>query len=307
MALTERWASLRAADSGKAIFILDASESAARQWDAIVGLARAVFGALPVRIERDLYFLANPNPYSSADFSTHAAQWAHENRRRASLIGPNFATLHTDEAKIVVLGSGTVYDLEDWADTAVLDRTLFVSFGDPLRGGVEGGEEIAVPSATELARRIDDPILSVEISGPGFMPFTWDNHEYELAMQGERISLVSHKADDCQVSLGFLAPELTDVAFTATHSSGRCIRGPLSQAEPSQRRASGVRFSVAEAAAFEKAARHLPFDCPRCGGAHDWDVLRCLEVGSILGEPVYPSLESQGRASLCCGATAAVR
>jgi hypothetical protein len=293
MRLCERWAAFSAAGFGKVVLVLDASESAGPHRGGVLALAAAVLSELPAGIERVLYFLGNPAPRPVAELPARGAQWMTENQRRASLITPVFERLDpAEQASVLVIGSGRIFDLEDWRGTPLLERTVLVSVGEPLQCAEALAEEMTSPAPADVVRRVWDPVTRVEISGPGFMPSLWDNPGYKLVTSSGRVALLGERLEGYPVRLRFFEGETGRVQFAARHASGRQSGGELAPAEAAAAApaASGC-LPPEEAAVFQAAVVGKPFRCPCCGGQHPAEQLRCLPPGSILGELVYPSLQ----------------
>jgi hypothetical protein len=303
MNLREQYGAFSTAGSGKAVFVLDASESAAARSEEILGLVKDVLAVLPAGLERQVYFLGNPEAYPPGELASAGGRWMNENRRRASLITPVLERqAPEDQATVVVVGSGRIFDLEDWAGTPVLERTILVSLGESMQAGQELAAEMTSPSKAELFRRLHDPIARVEICGPGFMPTDWDNPGYRF----NGSSLVSEKADAPAVGLRYFVGGGAEAQVTLTHAGGRSrtvTLAPAPMPEPSG--PPPGRLTPAEEAIFRAAAAQQPFECPCCRKRHSWDTLRCLQGASILGELVYPSLERANASGFVLFRTAA--
>ena len=295
MALREAYASLKATGFGRIIFVLDASESAAPYQSAIISLLQEVLSALPARVERALYFLGNASSYSPHSFASRAARWCRENQRRASLVTPIWDGLGQDDrSTIVVIGSGRVFDLEDWAETPLARRVILVSMGDSLQGEAAMVEELMRPTASELLQRLHDPVTGAEVSGPGFLPTWWNNAGYQLRMAQGEASLVAGRIEDYTVALRFFVEHDAAVQAVMIHASGARSVEPLEAAAAEAPTEPSIGWlSPDEAKILHKAARKEPFTCLCCGEEHSWNALRCEERSIILGECIYPSLASR--------------
>ena len=134
MQLTQHSAVLGVASAGEAVVMLDASHSARPHQRKIFELAQHVLGQLPGSVGRKLYFLGNSEPYDPAQLSTRSAQWLHENFGRTSLLGPVMRRLDPSApTKIIVLGAGRIFDLDDWAEHPLFARLALVACGEPLQ------------------------------------------------------------------------------------------------------------------------------------------------------------------------------
>jgi hypothetical protein len=295
MVLRETYATLKAAKSGQVVFILDASESATQARSAIISLVQEVLTVLPAGAVQALHFLGTPVAYPLQHFASRAAQWFMENRRRASLLTPLLETFsHDDSSTIVVIGSGTIFDLEDWVDTPLAQHLLLVSLNESLQETPEGVEEIAHPTAQELQMRLDDPMTRVEIAGSAFMPTWWDNPAYRCQLVNGAASLIAERCEDYSLTVRFLARQEGTVQAMVTHASGTQSTELLTLIEATQfQEPTTGQLTAREQAIFRQAVKREPFSCVHCGQRHPWQTLRCLEGAIILGELVYPSLQSQ--------------
>jgi len=295
MALHEACGTLCTVGSEKVIFILDASESAASHQTAIIGLMRDVLAATPMATAHALYFLGNPVAYTPDRFTGQAIQWFQENQQRASLVTPIWGTLDQHaQYTFVIIGSGRIFDLEDWEGTPWLERTLLVSLGDSLQHTPAIATELTSPTAQQLCRHLHDPAVKVEIAGPGFMPMSWDNAVYSLHLGAREVALNAELLGDFSVTLRYLAMQEDGVKARVTHASGKRTSVPLIPVDPTGVGGSTAGLlSVDEAKTFLRAVRKELFSCPYCPEQHPWETLRCKAVGAgILGRLVYPSLQA---------------
>lgn len=266
---------------GDVVVVLDASESAQECRDTIMKIAIQLFEKLPAGINKKLYFLSNPKEYDFSKLSRCAAKWWNENGSRGSFITPILE--HVRNCKVVVIGSGSIYDLQDWQDCAQTSNFLFAKVGESLRGELNVGEEINSMQASELISRLHRRIDSIEIGGTGFMPYYWNNSKYELHL-GDRSYLKGSDLEDFS----------TTVAFFGSNIKARIISGIDDEEvnlEPSdtELREDWKALSNKEVEVFTKAVKGEPFICLVCGKKHEPRTLKCYENSSILGQPVYPS------------------
>ncbi|MFC1596926.1 hypothetical protein ACFL5Q_03165 [Planctomycetota bacterium] len=294
MPLNEYHTTFTATRFRKVVLILDASESARASQPRIASLVDQVLTLLPAGTRPALYFLGNPSPYSVHLFSAHAASLFEKNRSRASLITPIWETLAEDDnAEVVVIGSGRIFDLEDWQGSRLLEHTLLVNMGEMFQADCRLAEEIESPSAEQLVNRLHDPVVQVRISGPGFMPTSCTNAGYRLHIVENRVSLLGDRLADSSVRLRFLGIDLATIEVVATRASERQTVERLSAIPPdSSFIGSTGELAETERTVFRHALRGEDFDCPLCDKQHSWATLRCREGAVILGELIYPSLQA---------------
>jgi hypothetical protein len=74
-----------------------------------------------------------------------------------------------------VFGAGSIFDLADWQDTAMLQASRFFCLGDYLTDGLCPEEETTVE---HLFTRVCPPISQVVLGADGAIPFYWSNPAY---------------------------------------------------------------------------------------------------------------------------------
>ncbi len=301
MELVERYARLELKGQGEVVLVLDASESAGAVQQEIVGLAQEVISGLPVSAPVQLYFLGNPMPYPAAELASRAAAWCKENRTRASLVAPVWEALGAGTTSaIVIIGSGPVFDLEDWAESSpgsdpegqpLLQRTLLVSMGESMQGSSLQAEELVRPGITELLSRLHDPVVRVEISAPGFMPLWWDNPGYRFEVDRGRATLVAEQLESYGVPMRCYLARGETLQARLTRASGRGESRALDGVESCRfnRQVEG-QLGPQEVQLMGRIVQHETFTCLHCGQEHSWDTVRCTEGPSLLGENTFPSL-----------------
>jgi len=296
MTLIERCGVFRISDSTKVAFVLDASLSAASKQQDIIALVSETEKELPSEIHRNLYLLGNPAEYAIEHFDSLAPQWFEENRYRASLISPIYEILSEDEDLIIVIiGSGKIFDLDDWKQNILLKRTLLINMGESLQDDPKLTEEIQTPSAKELSYRLYDPVESVHISGEGFMPISWDNNGYRLNVMSADVHLVGKGLDDFSVFMNFFAIQDSKIEASITRKCGKKYKTTV---DPVHRPNIAPEFiqienlNKREIEIFYDVINKQDFRCIYGDHKHSWDELYC-DKNEFLGELIYPSLINQ--------------
>lgn len=264
---------------GDIAIVLDASESAWEYRDAILRAATQLFENLPAGAAKELYFLSNPKRYDTNRLHRNAAKWWEQNRLRGSFLTPILEQV--ENSKVVVIGSGRIYDLEDWQETNWSSSLYFMKIGESIRGQLAIGEE--VEELSQLLSCLYDTIVSVEISGDGFMPYYWSNPEYKLLIT-ERITLAGSNLENPSVSVGFFGTDVKARVVRKSSDEFKSFEFTENQAEETWK-----PLTQEECLVFRKALKGQEFSCPICGKQHLVSGLRC-DRNSILGEPIYPSL-----------------
>jgi len=181
--MEEQFIELNSPEFETIVVIVDASESAEKDWPTIVDLAKKIFQKTPAEVKKKLYFLSNPQEYDIEKFEENVGAWRKKNSKKGSFISPIFSQIKN--AKIVIIGSGIIYDLEDWTTNAISQKIIFVKMSESMRGNLEIGTEIEKDSFDGQLLNLYNRILSVKISGPEFMPYYWDNPGYSISFEGD--------------------------------------------------------------------------------------------------------------------------
>ncbi|MCS7305550.1 MAG: hypothetical protein NZ602_10645 [Thermoguttaceae bacterium] len=285
------WASLREQQARRVVLILDASSSAETEWNRMLRLAIDVLGQVPAWVEVALYFLGNSSAYSARHLQHRAAEWARENRNRTSLIRPIFDSLSIQSvAKIAVLGSGQIFDLNDWQGHPLAQKTLWCSFGRSVLPPGCRLAEVQNPTPEQIFSHLYDPWNRVQITGPAFMPIWWDSSNYRFSFQDGNSYLEAQHISDFSIQLEALvaSPSLEALVEFASGAKDSLVLKPLDP--PPGGLSPTKKLTQQEIELFQKACHGQPFTCLHCGKPHTSNTIRCLNVGPILGRCVYPSL-----------------
>jgi hypothetical protein len=86
----EQWHTLTLEPGPRPALVLDASESAAKLAPYLRSLTEGVLEEIPVSGWPRLFFLGNPQPFDSAQFSALGEKWFAQNNGRGSFISPIF-------------------------------------------------------------------------------------------------------------------------------------------------------------------------------------------------------------------------
>lgn len=290
--MEEAFCKLTLRSKGKVALVLDASESAEDDWGEILKMARYLLDNLGADVGREIYFLGNRKAYAPSHLVRSSYQWRKENLKRGSFITPIFKHLSPDTDRVLVIGTGPIYDLEDWQEDPLFAKLLLIRMGDRPLQQEEMAEEVVAPEPASVLAQLHRPIREVRITGSGFMPYFWDNPGYRLRLEGkgEKAFLEATALQDFSLCLAL---------FCEGEVLARLQRGDGAEEEialPRQEEVMGIEewqeLPAQERAIFERAIKGESFTCLICGREHPWKTLVCYEGGlSILGRPIYPSWE----------------
>ncbi len=271
--------------------ILDASESAENDWAKIVDFAKKIFQKTPAEIKKRLFFLGNPEEYDIEDFEENVGLWRKQNNKRGSFISPVLKNINN--AKIVIIGSGIIYDLEDWLENHKFTKILLVKMSESMRGTQEIGTEIDKDSFD--GHQLANPIQTIQIEGDDFMPYYWDNPGYSPILDGE-VTLKSSNLKNYSINLAAFGE---NIKVKIIKNEGK-EKIPLTSVEiPSttiiklieNNEKSWEKLNADEEKIFKEHTSADVIKCPTCGCVISGP-LRCHnEKGSILGKPIYSSLK----------------
>ncbi len=272
------------------VVILDASESAENDWSTIVDQAKKLFQKLPAEVEKKLFFMSNSQEYDIEKFEDNVGLWRKQNSKRGSFISPILKKIKN--GKIVIFGSGIIYDLDDWAENDISKKMLFVKIGDSMRGTQEIITEIDKDSFD--GHQLANPIQAIQIEGDDFMPYYWDNLGYSATLDGDVI-LKSSNLKNYSINIAAFGKNIK-AKITKNEGKEKISFSPGSHStdiieliENSEN--SWKKLHDDEEVLFREHIIAEVIKCPFCGQMLNGP-LRCYnEKGSLLGKSVYKSLK----------------
>ena len=295
--------------------VLDASESATDQRDIIASLALATIASLPASTNCSVFFLGNSTPYSSQKLERNLGQWFDDNQRRASLIGPVLRGLVADgpPSAVAIIGSGIVFDLEDWLESFADWRLILLSLEAPLCASSFSNVSL-VSTVEELVSLLHDPIVKVEIATPGMLPLAWTNSAYRLELTDGQFRVLADATKRFDVCLTCDASGAIPKYGLVQRRSGAKTQIAMTSCHGELREPEAFQLSETEANIFRQAIRRKPLACPHCARLHSWETVycrnTCIPKYRFKGVPLYPSLEEtsirglvifrQSRGNVCC-------
>ncbi|HOW69628.1 MAG TPA: hypothetical protein PKY77_03420 [Phycisphaerae bacterium] len=259
-----RWFSLELTTIPKVLLVLDASESAEEYEEEVLGLASGIIAALPHSDAVRAAFLGGTELFSAEEFSAGKTELWKKNLGRCSLINPVLrAACPTEEHRVVIIGTGTIFDLEDQAEM-LGHRLLLASVGQRLGPDEGSWSSLTTRQAEEVVDQLWSRVTGVTISGRGLLPICWDHDGYRLALGSDGAALRLEGSAEPSTRVGFLAHGDGPPAARVAYADGREVEVPLKTARSFDRELRPVRlFTAEEAHPFYLTAT----DGPACGPA----------------------------------------
>jgi hypothetical protein len=276
----EQWYSLMLKPGPRSALILDVSESATPFWPVIRSLTEGVLETLPADSWPEIFFLGYPQPFPPEEFAAKVGSWHAANVGRGSFISPIFEELAGEpDRAVAVVGSGRLFDLADWSEQPIAQHAVWCRYGPAaLTDGAFPEEAYTVD---QLAEKLNNPAVRVEISGPGVMPFFWDDSSFRW----QRGLLVGTKTSG-SLLVGLLAPEPDQGRARVVLANGSEHVLPL---EPAETPASPpwLELPSREDNLLRQALRQGRYMCPDCQQEHPAGQWRCTKPAAA---PIFPSL-----------------
>ena len=282
--MIEQWRILTLEPGPRPALILDVSESAKPYWPVLRSLTEGLLETLPPAGWPRLYFLGGDQPFDAAEFAEQAERWFEANAGRGSFIGPIFESLAEEpEMAVAVVGSGRIFDLPDWKDQAIAARATWCKYGP--QGMTDGAFAEQSYASEQLAERLNNPAVRVEIGGPGVMPIWWDDPSFRL----ENGMLIGEKTSGA-LRLGVLTPEEDRLSAAVILTDGTCR--PL-RIEPGEAPAQSgwTRLPQPEFTLLRQSLRKNCYQCPACNMEHAAGQWRCPQAPD---RPLFATLERYG-------------
>jgi hypothetical protein len=277
----ELWYDIVLQPGPRPALVLDASAASRQLWPYLRSLTEGVLEAMPPSSQPRLFFLGNPQPYAPRDFRARAEDWCAGNAGRARIIGLIFERLAEEPGTTVaVVGGGRIFDLADWRGHPLARNAIWCKVGQgSMTGGAYAEENYA---CEQLAERLNNPAVGVEIDGAGVMPFFWDDPTFRW--QDDR--LVGSRTEGT-VRLGVLAADETRLrAFVVQASGARWDLAPKPATPPPAR--DWVKIPTGEFNLLRQCLRQGHFHCPLCDRGHPAGTYTCPQSKT---RPVFPVLE----------------
>jgi len=280
IALLEQWYSLTLKPGARPALVLDVSESAKPFWPVIRSLTEGVLETLPADTWPEIFFLGNRQPFPPEEFAARAELWHSANAGRGSFVSPIFEELvRVPDRAVAVVGSGRIFDLPDWSDEPFAQHAIWCRYGPA--NFTDGAFAEEAYTVEQLAEKLNNPAVRVEISGPGVMPFFWDDPSFRWQR-----GLLSGTKTSGSLLLGILSPEPDQARARVVLANGSEQMLPLEPAEapaPPEWR----NLPAREDNLLRQAMRQGRYTCPACQQSHPAGQWRCSNPAAT---PVFPSV-----------------
>jgi hypothetical protein len=276
----EQWYNLTLKPGPRSALILDVSESAKPFWPVLRSLTEGVLESLPADAWPEIFFLGNPQPFPAEEFGAKAESWHAANAGRGSFAGPIFEELAgAPNRAVAVVGSGNIFDLPDWSEENIAQHAIWCRYGP---AALTDGAFLEEPYTVEqLTEKLNNPAVCVEVSGPGVMPFFWDDPTFRW----QRGMLAGTKTSG-SLLVGILSPEPDRARARVVLANGSEQMLPLEPVEapaPPEWR----QLPSREDTLLRQALRQGRYTCPACQQAHPAGQWRCTNPAAA---PTFPSL-----------------
>ena len=267
------------------VVVLEPIEGA---WERIRSVADGLIQTLPGRFS-GLHFLGNKKQYNiniPRDFREQASGWFTENKFRVALISPIFEALESTKFKgmVAVIASRPPVDINDWFDTDILSRTLFITLDEPFRLDNEITELQSIRGIDRIRDALENPPLEVSLKGDGFVPLCW-----EIQQGGEAIINFSNGYFELQVAPGgmdftihlkAISSEPPVLEIKKKRGNREIIEGERENPwfpDVEWREIPEKLIPVIEA-----GLQKSQYQCPQCSQYHRYDVFLCPQGDQIL-------------------------
>ena len=287
---SERWFAVTNPSPCRTVLVLDASDASDTVAEEMLGFASALVKEFDSILDRRLFFLGNSTPYQIDGFRQKGSEWRRANAGRLSVVGPVLESLSRDsDVGLLILAAGRIYDCADWPEARLSSRIQIIGFGSIIQRVPVGMGHELLPDLHHVRERIDQRVVSVEISCDGFFPFFWSNPVYRW----ERNRLLAEKTTDFVSDLGLLIPNDLPINAIVTLSNGDKVKRSLESMSPPSRHNWSL-LSDDEARIVLDCVANGKYTCTFCNQVHSSRMLLCRakQRGSLLGQSLLPTLDS---------------
>jgi hypothetical protein len=285
----EQWHIVILEPGPRPALVLDVSESAQKLAPYLRSLAEGVLEALPEANRPRLFFLGNPQPFDPAEFPAMSERWFAQNSGRGSFIAPIFEYLANEPSTATAIaGAGRIFDLGDWRGHPLAERAIWAKVG-PV-GLTDGVYPEETYTCEQLAERLNNPPVRVEVWGDGMIPFFWDDPSFQF----DHGKLVGSRNNGTML-VGTLAPEADLIRAAVLQANGTRRTLALSPAE-APALSDWFKLPMSELNLLNQCRRTGRYQCPVCHTDHPFGQFRCNRPGA---RPIFSTLDALPRGGFC--------
>lgn len=268
------------------IFVIEAVEE---HWQKIYELSNDIISSLLGRVN-ELYFLGNSRSYPIVlpqDFIEQSPAWFNENKNRVSLLNPVFEEIEKKKFKgmIVVFCSKEPCDLEDWLESEILERTLFVMLSDedfPLKYNLNYVE--GIKGATYILSKIENPPEQAWIEAKGFVPLCYEikqGGKAEVKFQdGKFLFSIIPEGERLEIHLKVISDDFP--VLYLKRRKGQIESNEIKEELPWFKDPTWEEIPEDLKPIVEAGITKSSYKCNQCGEEHSYRVLICPEGGIVL-------------------------
>ncbi len=264
-------------------------EAVEEHWQKIYELSNSIIESLPGRIN-ELYFLGNSRSYPivlAQDFIEQGPMWFSENKNRVSLLNPVFEALEKKNFKgiIVVFCSKEPCDLEDWLESEILERTLFVMLSDdefPIHHTLNYVE--GIKGVSSILNEIENPPEQAWIEAKGFVPLCYEikqGGKAEVRFEdGKFFLILTPEGERVEIHLKAISDELP--VLCRKRKKGQVEQYNIKEELPWFKDPVWEEIPEDLKPVVEAGITKSSYKCNQCGEEHSYRVLICPEGGPVL-------------------------
>lgn len=247
-------------------------------------VARKLIESFPGRIKA-LYFLGNLKFYNilvPRDFSENSPCWFNENKGRVPLIGPIFELLKDFPGTIAVVTSRLPVDIEDWFETDILKRTIFIRTTEKqLHPDIV---ELPANSLSEIKAALENPVVEIIIKGKNFVPLQFKTEpmaEIEVIYEkNEFILKITPSHRELELHLLAFGNQMPLLYLKRAKGNTEIIKGQEEKPYFSEFIWQKIPEDIKPI--FFSMISKEPYKCPYCNEFHNYDCLLCPKGQLIL-------------------------
>lgn len=274
-----------------AVLVVEPSED---NWKDILRVSTEIIDALPGRVRR-LYFLGRNERYpvrTQGDIRKGGPGWIKENAGRPLLINPVLEDLGGEDFNgvILLLSSKLPIDLDDWEDTDIIERIIFIDMGS---GEIYGKYNVVNLSdvSVQIPSLVKNDPLEVFVSGDGFAPVCYSIESCKsssvLFEEGKFVIKIEPSSENLKIHLAAICDDNSYPELNIKRQKSFKIEKIAFKPENPWFKEKWNKIPDNLRSIIRSCISSEHFICPQCKRKHESDTLTCPEGGPILrGLPV---------------------